>query len=405
MARLVHVYSQTTRVSGVFCERKERFVISDDWATIKPASTSTVLSLLHRALGGTTVKDGGYEELDVDVGWAEVVSLLKTCNSSTTIFTDALLLAKDRGAVRRPPALTKRSTLPLRTTHKRRRDDDGHPGSDSMAAQIGLKLFFDRQEKKVLYAECSHQFVDLLLSFLTYPLGCVLKNLAGTSHLYGSFNNLYSNAAGLLSSSSLSSSMLLDPSIAPFKNPGDGGSEKAVAAWHHLCRTPAGSCSCPLGERSCRWCDRGFVDDYTYVVDDDLSIHQASAASVLRHWCNRDAGQVAEVDIIAISKQEAVALLLAAVNSKTALTDVFKGRLLDQLQRRRMQIFVKILTGETITLDVESSDTIAAVRRKIQAKGKFIESRGLVYCGKLLQDPWTLADCGIHREATIHAEF
>lgn len=70
-----------------------------------------------------------------------------------------------------------------------------------------------------------------------------------------------------------------------------------------------------------------------------------------------------------------------------------------------MQIFVKILTGETITLDVESSDTIAAVRRKIQTKGKFIESRGLVYCGKLLQDPWTLADCGIHREATIHAEF
>ena len=33
-----------------------------------------------------------------------------------------------------------------------------------------------------------------------------------------------------------------------------------------------------------------------------------------------------------------------------------------------MQIFVKTLTGKTITLDVESSDTIANVKQKIQDK-------------------------------------
>jgi ubiquitin len=33
-----------------------------------------------------------------------------------------------------------------------------------------------------------------------------------------------------------------------------------------------------------------------------------------------------------------------------------------------MQIFVKTLTGKTITLEVESSDTIASVKAKIQDK-------------------------------------
>ena len=36
--------------------------------------------------------------------------------------------------------------------------------------------------------------------------------------------------------------------------------------------------------------------------------------------------------------------------------------------RAKMQIFVKTLTGKTITLEVESSDTIENVKQKIQDK-------------------------------------
>jgi hypothetical protein len=67
MARLVHVYSQTTR-KEVFSKWKERFVISDDWV-IKQASTSNVLSFLS----GFSADDirAGYE-VEVEIGWAEV---------------------------------------------------------------------------------------------------------------------------------------------------------------------------------------------------------------------------------------------------------------------------------------------------------------------------------------------
>ena len=84
-----------------------------------------------------------------------------------------------------------------------------------------------------------------------------------------------------------------------------------------------------------------------------------------------------------------------------------RGKLAKAVQRGRgpkaNRIYVKPLTGETMTLDVTPLDTVWDVKLKLHAQmGIHEDVAVLIYAGKVLPDKSTLAECAVFDQSTLH---
>jgi ubiquitin len=68
-----------------------------------------------------------------------------------------------------------------------------------------------------------------------------------------------------------------------------------------------------------------------------------------------------------------------------------------------MQIFIKTLSGKTITLDVNQSTSVADVKNMINQKEGIPQvQQRLIFAGKQLDEALTISDYNITAESTIH---
>ncbi|KAJ0084438.1 hypothetical protein Patl1_31192 [Pistacia atlantica] len=190
----------------VFVKGLNQFIISDE-LQVKPSSIEAGVSVLSK-LGLTdysTIEK--YNYYNIDVGIDEVLTLLKCSLVSKKPLTETLL--KQNSAPKFGKEDFDQNIYVESTVEEPESNVDG---------KIHVKLIVSKSKKIVCFAEASEEFVDLVSSFLTVPLGYIIKEMqSGFSK--GSLTHLYNSVQDLDAEKYFKSNehkeILISPKLAP----------------------------------------------------------------------------------------------------------------------------------------------------------------------------------------------
>ncbi|MCH81299.1 30S ribosomal protein S18, partial [Trifolium medium] len=178
--------------NGVFVrENGSMFLVSDD-LKIVPSSSVTYLQLLMELEHSDSTQ---LEEVTHNIGKQEILNLLKYSLTSHEPLTNTILKSssKNKGNPHNPSAAAAVKVVPC----------------SSKKSKMDVKVVQSKSQKKMIFTEANGDFVDFIFSFLTIPLGSIVK-LLGANSFAGCVGNLYKSVENLDPMS-----VLLNPGIAP----------------------------------------------------------------------------------------------------------------------------------------------------------------------------------------------
>ncbi|XP_048420672.1 uncharacterized protein LOC103929821 [Pyrus x bretschneideri] len=333
-----NIYSQrelsAIQDGDIFVKGLARLIISDDLQLMPPLTVKSlsVFSELGVMNGNTT------EEVTFNVGSDEVLKLLVCSLVSKTPLTETLLKNK-----------------PIRKLSNENQVMDFEPeiaeGTTNPNGNISVKLIVSKSKKMVCYAEVGEDFVSLLLSFLTIPLGFIVSKMRDCS-LRGCISQLFKSVQDLDNRyiSNNHKETLLSPKLAPgccYDNHLLGTEEATFyysSTYDRLSSDKTLLISRILADyvtttslaessiksmkvkdpKSYQDLDKGYLGPAMFTVTDDLIIGPISlifGLSLLNEL------KVPSTDIeektVHVGKEEALRLLVASFVCDSALTNVF----------------------------------------------------------------------------------
>ncbi|XP_059648233.1 uncharacterized protein LOC132294404 isoform X2 [Cornus florida] len=316
-ARNLEVQGHVPPDGGVFVNPTARLMITDDFH-VKPISTTSILALLSKF---EATDSSTREERTINIGRDKVMKLLSCSLTTRAPFSEIIL----------EPAIDKSSFDICHEKYGPRSMNQLQRAVDATKneTKTTLNLIIRKSSNRALYAEANEDFVNLIGSFLTYPLGYIFEKLPCLS-LRGCLDNMYKSIQDLDAKKFLKSeeikAILVNPKLA-----------RGLALHNQLISIeeasyPSHSTASSLFNISSGGGLTRPVEAITgngffrgpFLVTDDLTIMPLSLMSIV---CFMDRFNISHSDIleqeVTIGVEEALCLLGAALVSKTALTDVF----------------------------------------------------------------------------------